>query len=391
MKKQRDCPICEGSSQVETIWELPALPQSERFGSYAPDQCPSYDQELLRCECCSHVFLKYQLDPKDLYQWGSYKFRSAISNTAKARNHFFADYWNELTDKKGIKHIADVGGNDLYLINLLKNQSVERKTVIDPIWSDDEREQVDGIYIKGVPIENYSPEVEEPPIDAVASAHTFEHLPTPLQTLTKLFEETEPGTFFLIEIPDWDSLLEAQRLDCVFHQHYHYFSLRSLTRLIENAGGTYLDHRYNPFGTCGGSLLVACQKRSAGSSPARPTLLPSPCFKTQKAKFEAAMAGLRCEVSETSTPVYGYGASLLLATFMYHLRPPADKIQTILDDDPNRHNSEYQNVPVRVRNPDDIIPGNNATILVTSIENQRAIYRRACDFAPKRLLHYPIS
>lgn len=390
MIESTHCPIC-WSRSTELIWDLPQLPQTEKYGEFAPEKCPGHDQQLLGCATCGHVFLRFQLEPRELYTWGSYKFRSAASNSARMRNHFFAGYWREVVRGRSFRHLVDAGGNDLFLVGLLEAEGCFRRTVVDPVWSQNKADMIDGVAVRGASIESFDLSAETPPVDAVVSSHTFEHLPDPRRTLEKIFRETAPDALIVLEIPDWDSLVKGLRFDCIFHQHYHYFSLRSLAAMITLAGGQILDHRYNPQGTCGGSLLVTCRRGGAEPTPADPPAMSADFLRRQIERFQTAMTVLRDQIDSAPGPVFGYGASLLLGTLCYHLRPDFGKLGVIYDDDRSKHDTGYENLPVRIVHPAIDPPPSGASFLITSLENQSAIQRRLGDFKPGRIIQFPTS
>src|SRR5450756_855107 len=85
-------------------------------------------------------------------------------------------------------------------------------------------------------------------------------------------------------------------------------------------------------------------------------------------------------------PVYGYGASLMLATLGYHLGTDFSTLECVLDDDVSRDGSTYENVPVIVRHTAKVAPAPNSSYLITSLENLRPIYRRILELTPRRIL-----
>lgn len=89
--------------------------------------------------------------------------------------------------------------------------------------------------------------------------------------------------------------------------------------------------------------------------------------------------------------VYGYGASLMLATLGYHLKTNFNELECVLDDDQSKNGMTYENVPVVVKHPDMAAPPQDSCFIITSLENARPIYRRIQDFKPRRILMPLIS
>ena len=62
MQSITKCGISD-TGDFHSLWKLPALPLTERFGPYAADRQLAYDQELVISVPTGHVQLRYQLDP----------------------------------------------------------------------------------------------------------------------------------------------------------------------------------------------------------------------------------------------------------------------------------------------------------------------------------------
>lgn len=90
-------------------------------------------------------------------------------------------------------------------------------------------------------------------------------------------------------------------------------------------------------------------------------------------------------------PVYGYGASLMLATMAYHLQTDFSQLDCVLDDDVSRDGATYENIPVTVRHTAKVAPAPNSSYLITSLENIRPIFRRILELNPRRILVPPVS
>ena len=71
------------------------------------------------------------------------------------------------------------------------------------------------------------------PINIFISTHNLEHISDPYKVLKKIIDFAEDDTTFFIEVPDADLMIKNHRFDQIFHQHYHYFSLRSLQNLTK--------------------------------------------------------------------------------------------------------------------------------------------------------------
>ena len=391
MRTITNCGISE-STEFHSLWKLPALPLTERFGPYMKNcEDLAFDQELVISIPNGHIQLRHQLAPKFLYTASEYSFRTETSKSARIGTNFFVNFLNQIAGDRSFNSLVDVGGNDLFLARKLEGYTRHR-TVIDPICASIDGRVIEGIRVLGRFVEQVDLECDLPTPDLLVCRHTLEHVAKPRDVIMQWFEQCDPDCLFVIEIPCFENLIEAQRFDAIFHQHFHYYDLSSFQQLIWECGGEYLDHVFNRQGSCGGALIIAFRRAQKTQ--------PKPIIKLEQRinKIERRITRYREEMSvmgellnELPKPVYGYGASLMLATYGYHLDADFSSLDCILDDDPAKDGVTYENIPVTVRHTEKVKPTANASYIITSLENVRTIYRRIQDFIPRRVLSPFIS
>lgn len=386
MQSITQCGISD-AKEFHSLWKLPALPLTERFGPYRPKHDDlSYDQELVISIPTGHVQLRRQLDPRVLYTSSEYSFRTSASQTARNGTAFFINFLKRIAGDRAFVSLADVGGNDFFLARELSGYARHR-AVIDPICAAMDGQTIDGIKVFGRFIEQVDLSRDVPRPDLVVCRHTLEHIAQPRTVIDQWFKQCSADCLYVAEIPCFENLVEAQRFDAIFHQHFHYYDLTSFKHLIWECGGEYLGHAFNHQGSCGGALLVAF--RRARTPQSKPVIdLPARIAHIERriARYRDQMAVMGELLDALPKPVYGYGASLMLATLGYHLRTDFSSLDCVLDDDPARDNATYENVPVTVRHTAKVSAAPNSSYLITSLENVRPIYRRICELTPRRIL-----
>jgi cyclopropane-fatty-acyl-phospholipid synthase len=390
MMEISECGI-SGAKDFHSLWMLPGLPLTERFGPYDPNHKLAFDQELIISMPTGHVQLRSQLDPKILYGSSEYSFRTGGSDKSRKGVDFFLAYLQQFTLGRSFKSAVDVGGNDLFVVRGLTG-TARHCSVVDPICAPIDGQTIEGIKVFGRFVEEVDFSSDMPPPDLVVCRHTLEHITNPRQVIDQWFRQCEEDCLYVVEVPCFENLVESLRFDAVFHQHVHYFDLSSFKHLIWECGGEYLWHTFNPQGSCGGSLLVAF--RRAMTKQVKPEIeLASRIagFERRIALYKTQMAVMKELLDVLPGPVYGYGASLMLATLGYHLQTDFSKLECVLDDDASRDGATYENIPVTVRHTAKVAPAPNSSYLITSLENIRPIYRRILELTPRRILVPPVS
>ena len=385
MQSITHCGISD-TEDFHSLWKLPALPLTERFGPYRQGQALAYDQELVISVPTGHVQLRHQLDPKILYTDSEYSFRTGASDKSRSGVSFFLNFLQKFTAGRKFTSAVDVGGNDLFVARSL-TPVAQHCAVIDPICTETDGQLIDGIRVFGRFIEQVDLSCDLPRPDLVVCRHTLEHIAQPREVISQWFKQCEPDCLYFAEIPCFENLVESQRFDAIFHQHFHYYDLNSFKHLIWECGGEYLGHAFNHQGSCGGALLVAF--RRAKTTQPKPHLdLPARIARLERciARYREQMAVMGELLDALPKPVYGYGASLMLATLGYHLRTDFSALECVLDDDPARDGATYENVPVTVRDTAKVAPAPDSSYIITSLENVRPIYRRLLELTPRRIL-----
>jgi hypothetical protein len=369
-----------------SLWKLPGFPVTEQIGPYL-SSIHGYDQELVICTQSGHVQLKYQLSPDLLYESSNYSYRTSESLKAGRDLLFFKNFVSKITEDSQFFSVVDIGGNDLTLSKLIRS-SAQHCAVIDPVCSSIDGQTVDNIYVLGRLVENVDLSSDIEPPDLVICRHTLEHFSDPRQVINQCFQQCHPDCLYVVEIPCFESLVEGLRFDAIFHQHYHYFDLKTLKQLIWECGGEYIDHSYNYQGSCGGALLIAFKKAAQPQpQPIRIDIEDRIAYIERRIKlYTQQMEVMGTLLQQLPEPVYGYGAGLMIATLGYHLRTDFSNLICVLDDDPSKDDMTYKNVPVKVKFTGNETPPPNSSYIITSLENIRPIYRRIQDLTPRRVL-----
>ena len=385
IKRQHSCAAC-GRDELTQVLDLPRLPMIGIFldSLKDADRFPPFDQAMMICGECGHMQLRDCLDPKYLYD-ESFTHRSSASASASSGNEFFAAYLQRVAGDRRFKRAIEIGCNDVQLLKLVSPIG-DIVCGVDPIWRGCEPEPEGNIRVIGAFVEDidFHAELDGAP-DLIFSSMTFEHLAEPKETLERLIEVAADDALFVIQVPGTDFLLDNCRFDQISHQHYHQFTLASFCRMINEAGGIYLDHAVN-YGYWG-AILVAFRKGGGKKeSPAFRKAIPSLVSKC-KAHFDTQIDNCLWAIRDAGTiPVYGYGAGQCLPILAYFMDSDLGFMRAILDDDPARQHKYYPGLAVKTVNPEPEMQLEKATVVLTAPDYARPLIQRISALGAKKIV-----
>ena len=343
------CPIC--SEPSELVFDLPSLPMTGilvKTESLFKD--PLLSNSLMFCASCSHGFLANQFDYALLYG-GIKQSVTGGSRLAREMNKVFESFIVDECPNLNSKTVLEFGAGDLFLANRLKFLS-HKYYALEPSLPHHESDEGISIIGGGALVEDAQRYVDAP-IDIVIASHCLEHLPDPRSVVRSLALLLPIDGLFLIEVPDFASLIRDSRFDLVFHQHHQYFTLASLSKLFASEGFGLRACITNPKGFGGGTLL------------AKSALLES------LELFRASVSNLRQSVEiwtrVLKIPVFAWGASQLVPILAYHLLSDFSELAAIVDIDPKKSKLKYPNLKVSIVNPRDVDLAGCA-ILITAMD-----------------------
>lgn len=372
------CNINETKDFVSII-KLPNYPLTEQFGKYEKN-FPSYNQELVISKSSGHVQLKYILDQKYLYSSKNYYYRT--NNSIETSLNEFINFFKK-NHKKKIKNILDVGGNSGYLINKLGNKKVN-KYVIDPVA----RVKEGGVKVFNKFLEDVDIGKDIIKPDVVICRHTLEHISNPKKFLKKLLFNCRKDCNFIFEVPSLERMIKMQRFDTIMHQHVNYFSVETLKLLLSKCGAVMTKYKIYNEGPCGGSIFFSFKKKRGRGGGERKMKIKNYkknyiLIKKSIKLFKKNMINLNEQIN-FEDKIFGYGAGLMLATYLYFLKLKHNKIKYILDDDPNKNNLGYKNINIKIKySKEKVIP--NCSYLITSLENKKKIINKILTLNPDRI------
>ena len=374
IKKNR-CGVCDQKRLVKLI-NLKKFPLTGIFVKKNIDKkFPYYfDQKLNICTNCGHLQLEKFISPNLLYN-NIYANRTSASHLSDNAISFFKNFLFKTLKRNKLKNILEIGCNDIKLINTLKSSS-NHIFGIDPIWIKAKKPKDKKFTIIGDFVENiHLKDKIKKSINIFISTHNLEHISEPYKILKKVVSFAEKDATFFVEVPDADLMIKNYRFDQIFHQHYHYFSYKSLSNLVERLDCKIVNKKINS-DFWGGSLLIAFKKRETKKE----FKLKNNYFNYKNLisknylKFNKHYKKLKKILIKSNTSV-GYGAGQMTPSFAYHLNNDLSFLDYIVDDNKQRNNRIYPNLKTKIKYYNEkLITGKN--VLITALDGTKIISKK---------------
>jgi cyclopropane-fatty-acyl-phospholipid synthase len=354
VKKIESCPVCHSKS-IEQIVDLPDYPFTEKLASADSTDVGLGDtanQSLLFCAGCSHCFLQDQYDPKDLYH-SDYQTISSKSQPAVDATSRLLEFANKVCPFRNLDLIFDIGANDGTLLNQTNNFGFDGlKVALDPSFSSwDEGVQGHTSFVEDFDF-SLLPKVTGTRL--FIASHVLEHIADPLFVVSTISANMRAGDSLILQFPALEPLVAERRFDQIHHQHFHYFSWRSLLILAQKAGLSVVSSQVD--WSHYGAGNVAFKKVARGEVLEESFGLPwdSPELGrlgnirvedaveayAEYASFQKVLGRILSE-----QPYVALGAGLMSPIVFYHLKESWSGCKAIFDQDKAKLGLRYQNTP----------------------------------------------
>lgn len=374
---QANCPVCQ--LHARHLISLPNYPITELYVDWTPEFVKDgfLDQSLYFCEKCDHAFLEKILDVRFIYQ--NYITTSGASQGALDCLINFKKFIERYVRINDHEMLIDIGGNDSTFLSYFKESDL-RLINIDPNATGCERYELSRCFLEEANLACYKSVKNK----IIVSSHTLEHLEQPAELIKNISESLTDSDYCFLQFPSIERLVENLRFDQICHQHINYFSLRSITKLLNSYGLHIIAYEYDD--THFGTLRVAVSANNSSTVELSFPYLPSSTVLNKHKLFRQYYVGL----NESIEPVFergtGFGAGLMVPTLAYYL-PVINSLKQIVDENVSKHGKQFVNLAPK------IVPiaqlALTDSVLITSISTKsaaRAIFNKLAVHGVKNIV-----
>jgi cephalosporin hydroxylase/SAM-dependent methyltransferase len=203
------------------------------------------------------------------------------------------------------------------------------------------------------------------PADLILAINVLAHVPDLRDFVTGLSRLLAPDGVLLLEFPSLKQLLSDGLFDTIYHEHFSYFSLHVVQRILREVGMRVFDVHVRP--THGGSLRVLacrspCERFERSSAVDRVLaeerdagLCDGRGYRTLQARADATKAALLSfllEARKNGRTVAGYGAPAKGNTLLNYCGVGRDLFDFTVDISPHKQGTWLPGTGVPVLHPD---------------------------------------
>lgn len=334
------CQVC-GAADLESVLFLGFLPPVNTMAPIGsrPAEQPAYPAEMLFCRRCQLVQLGLIVDPAILFP----PHYAYTSGTTKILRENFAQLYQEVMQLYPLAKtdlVVDVGCNDGTLLSNFQNG--HRVCGVEPTNASKLA------LARGVPVVNEF--FGRGTADQVLRSHgkanlltatnVFAHIENIHEIVECVIELLGTDGVFVSESHYLLSLVETLQYDTIYHEHLRYYSLTSLSYLLELHGLEVIHAR--PIPTHGGSVRVyASRKGRRPVSPSVAAMLDQERkdlslarlveFKNRVSASKLALMALLKEIKDRDGRVYGIGAPSRASTLVNHVGLDSNILDCVLE------------------------------------------------------------
>ena len=255
----KGCQVCASPDlrSVLFVGYLPPVNRMVRVGTVL-DAEPWFPAEMLYCPNCHLVQLGYAVDPKILFP-PEYPY---TSGTTRILRENFADLYAETCNRVKVSSddlIVDIGSNDGTLLSNFAKEG-HRVLGVEPSLTA-KIAQERGISTLMAFFDNEivrKVRNEYGQASVVTATNVFAHIHNVHQLLHNIDHLLDKEGVFITESHYLPDLIEGLQYDTIYHEHLRYYSLTSLTYLLEMHGFKSFYAKRIP--THGGSIRIYASK-----------------------------------------------------------------------------------------------------------------------------------
>lgn len=336
-------------------------------------ECTTFPLKFRICENCFLGQLSHFVNPRVVFR--QYKYLSSTSNLWLEHCRKYAFDVSSKLDLDGNSRVVEVASNDGYLLQFLRDLGIQ-------ILGIEPSSTVAAKAIaKGLPtlIEFLSLAVAKQvtskhgKFNLVVANNVLAHVPDIKDFAAGLVELCDLNGVITIENPTILNLLRFGQFDTVYHEHYSYLSLRSVSFLFESLGMEVFD--VEELNTHGGSLRYWIAHK--GSKEIQP-IVGQMLHRESLVDMKKLILEFRLKVATTlrefqqwilktksdGRRIIGFGAAAKTTVLLNLLGTFSTNIDFVIDSNKEKQGLYIPGVNIRIISPEELLDFSSSEIII---------------------------
>jgi SAM-dependent methyltransferase len=321
-----------------------------------------YPLRALVCSECMLVQLAEFKSPDAIFS--DYAYFSSYSTTWLDHARRYADYAVERLGLSSGSFVVEIGSNDGYLLQFFAERGI-------PVLGIEPAANIAAAANeKGIPTEicffgrdAAAGLAGRREADLVVANNVLAHVPDLNDFVAGLPLMLAPGGMATLEFPHLLRLIEEEQFDTIYHEHFSYFSLLTVERVLAAHGLKLVDVEELP--THGGSLRIFVstsgaiteevhELRERELSAGLGDLSTYTSFDERARRAKRAIVSFFIEAKEADQTIVGYGAPAKGNTLLNYCGIGRDFIDYTVDRNPHKQGFFLPGTRIPIKSPDEI-------------------------------------
>lgn len=374
----RGAAFCRGCNSVnlQSCIDLGKLPLANELWKSQSQQIDLFPLHLRVCRDCGLGQVGEFVTPERLFS--DYRYLSSISSSFIQHAKNFVDSLVERGKVKKGDWVLEIASNDGYLLKHFLTYEIsvlgiEPATNVSEIATRMGIPTINSFFTHALALELLN-KFGSPKL--IIANNVLAHVPDMIDFLQGISTLADSNTLISIENPSLVNLLDSNQFDTIYHEHYSYLSITSLSRIASTLGLNLID--FENIQTHGGSNRYWLSKNLPSDAQRKKIDLQSQSelaigivSKETWSKVSKRVSSLLfnfnkwiLELSMEGSIVIGYGAAAKASTIINAAEIPRGGIKVIVD---GSHEKQGRFMPangIPIISPDDISKANPTDIII---------------------------
>ena len=378
--RQMHTPACLGcgAALTRTFIDLGLSPLANNYVPLDKTNIPDslYPLHARVCDDCLLVQVDRVVPPEEIFS--EYAYFSSYSESWLNHCKAYADAMIDRFRLGPESKVVEVGSNDGYLLQYFVEAGI-------PVRGIDPAANIAKVALaRGIPTEvaffgartAEGLRVRGEAADLVTAKNVLAHVPDVNDFVLGIAAILKPQGVFTVEFPHLLNLIKEVQFDTIYHEHFSYFSLLAVERVLERNSMRIFD--VEEVATHGGSLRVfACLK---GADYIETAVVASIGKKEVAARldrpegyqgFDARVRKVRTDLlafldraKENGQIVVGYGAAAKGNTLLNYCGIRSDRVAFVCDKSAAKQNMLLPGSRIKIRSPPAIFSARPDFVLI---------------------------